>query len=80
MSKLDELIEKLCPNGVEYKTLGELGKFYGGITGKCKEDFKDGNAKFITYKNVYENISLKLDVEDRVKISEKENQIAGGAK
>lgn len=74
MSKIEELIEKLCPNGVEYKTLGELGKFYGGITGKSKEDFKDGNAKFITYKNVYENISLKLDVEDRVKISEKENQ------
>lgn len=74
MSKLKELMEKLCPNGVEYKTLGELGKFYGGITGKSKEDFKDGNAKFITYKNVYENISLKLNVEDRVKISEKENQ------
>ena len=74
MSKIEELIERLCPNGVEYKTLGELGKFYGGITGKSKEDFKDGNAKFITYKNVYENISLKLDVEDKVKISEKENQ------
>lgn len=74
MSKIEELIKKLCPNGVEYKTLGELGKFYGGITGKSKEDFKDGNAKFITYKNVYENISLKLDVEDKVKISEKENQ------
>ena len=74
MNKLNELINKLCPNGVEYKTLGELGKFYGGITGKSKEDFKDGNAKFITYKNVYENVSLKLDVEDKVKISEKENQ------
>mgnify|MGYP004659225699 FL=1 len=74
MSKIEELIKKLCPNGVEYKTLGELGRFYGGITGKSKEDFKDGNAKFITYKNVYENISLKLDVEDKVKISEKENQ------
>lgn len=74
MSKLEELIKQLCLNGVEYKTLGELGKFYGGITGKSKEDFKDGNAKFITYKNVYENISLKLDVEDKVKISEKENQ------
>ncbi len=24
MSKLDELIEELCPNGVEYKPLGEL--------------------------------------------------------
>lgn len=74
MSRIEELIEKLCPNGVEYKTLGELGKFYGGITGKSKEDFKNGNAKFITYKNVYDNISLKLDVEDRVRIGETENQ------
>lgn len=29
MSRLDELIQELCPDGVEYKTLGELGKFYG---------------------------------------------------
>lgn len=74
MSKLDELIEKLCPDGVEFKTLGELGKFYGGLIGKSKEDFNDGNAKFITYKNVYDNLSLKIDVEDRVKIGENEKQ------
>ena len=24
MSKLDELIKELCPNGVEYKRLGEV--------------------------------------------------------
>ena len=24
MNKLEELIQKLCPNGVEYKPLGEL--------------------------------------------------------
>ena len=27
MSKLQELINKLCPNGVEFKPLGELGTF-----------------------------------------------------
>lgn len=74
MSRLDELIQELCPNGIEYKTLGELGKFYGGITGKSKNDFVDGNAKFITYKNVYNNPALKLDVDDRVKISPSEKQ------
>lgn len=74
MTKLEELIEKLCPDGVEYKTLGELGKFYGGLTGKSKEDFKEGNAKFITYKNVYSNPALDLDVEDRVRIYPDENQ------
>ena len=55
MSKLEELIKEFCPNGVEYKKLGELGKFYGGLSGKSKNDFTNGNEKFITYKNVYAN-------------------------
>lgn len=38
MTKLNELIQQLCPDGVEYKTLGELGKFFGGLTGKSKDD------------------------------------------
>lgn len=42
MSKLDELIKELCPDGVEYKRLGEIGEFYGGLSGKSK-DFSDGN-------------------------------------
>ena len=74
MSRLDELIRELCPDGVEYKTLGEIGTFYGGITGKTKDDFVDGNAKFITYKNVYMNPSLNLNLDDKVKIADGENQ------
>jgi hypothetical protein len=53
MGRIDELIKQLCPNGVKYQSLGDLGKFYGGLTGKSKSDFSDGNAAFITYKNVY---------------------------
>ena len=34
---------------VEWKAIGKLGSFFGGLTGKSKEDFVDGNAKFITY-------------------------------
>ena len=74
MSKLQNLINELCPNGVEYKTLGELGYFYGGLTGKSKEDFTNGNSKFITYMNVFSNLSLKINVDDIVKIGENENQ------
>ena len=74
MNKLEELIKEFCPNGGEYKKLGELGKFYGGLSGKSKNDFTNGNEKFITYKNVYANPSLNLDVEDRVKINPGERQ------
>ncbi len=74
MNKLQELIQKLCPNGVEYKKLEDIGDFFGGLTGKSKEDFKDGNSKFITYRNVYANPSLNIDFEDKVKISDNEKQ------
>ena len=74
MSKIDAMIQELCPDGVEYKTLGEIGRFYGGLTGKSKDDFKDGNEVFITYKNVYANPALKIDVTDRVKIADVERQ------
>ena len=30
MSKLQELIQRLCPDGVEYKKLGEVIKIYTG--------------------------------------------------
>lgn len=74
MSRIYDLIALYCPTGVPYKTLGELGKFFGGLTGKKKDDFSDGNEKFITYKNVYSNPALQVDVEDRVKILSGEKQ------
>ncbi len=74
MSKLEELINTLCPNGVKYRFMGELGDFYGGLSGKTRNDFENGNAKFITYKNIYSNIALKIDVEDTVKINKGETK------
>ena len=74
MSKLDKLLRELCPEGVEYKTLGEIGKFYGGLTGKSKKDFEDGNEVFITYKNVYSNPALDIYPNDKVKIADGEKQ------
>lgn len=53
MTSLEQLIMDYCPDGVPFKTMGELGIFYGGLSGKSKDDFKDGNAKFITYMNVF---------------------------
>ena len=74
MTKITKLVQQLCRDGVEYKMLGELGDFFGGLTGKSKDDFTGGNAKFITYKNVYSNPELQIDVEDRVKIVKDEKQ------
>lgn len=40
MSKLKELIQKLCPNGVEYRKLGEVCDFINGFAFKSSL-FKD---------------------------------------
>lgn len=79
-SKIERLIAELCPNGVEFKELSELGVFYGGLTGKSKDDFSNGNAKFITYMNIFSNISIDTDVDIFVKIesNEKQNKIQYG--
>lgn len=74
MSKIDEMIKQMCPDGVQKVKLGDVGSFFGGLTGKNKDDFKDGNAVFITYKNIYSNPSLDENVADRVTILEGEKQ------
>lgn len=74
MNKIEEMIQRLCPEGVEVVKLGEVGTFYGGLTGKSKADFTDGNSKFVTYMNIYSNPSLNTDIEDKVFIKEGEKQ------
>lgn len=39
----------------EQRKLGEMGTSYGGLTGKSKEDFGHGDAKFVPYTNVFDN-------------------------
>ena len=74
------MIKELCPNGVEYKKLGELGTLYNGLTGKNKNDFIEGNQKYITYVNVFNNISIDIETQDKVKIdrNEKQNKVEYG--
>lgn len=74
MSKIDDLIRRYCPSGVPYKELDEIGSLYGGLTGKSKPDFTDGNAKYVTYMNIYSNISVDISRRDFVKVSENERQ------
>lgn len=59
---------------VEWKSIEEIGSYFGGLTGKTKEDFEEGNGKFITYMNVFSNPSLNPSVVGVVKINEGEKQ------
>lgn len=59
---------------IAWKTMGEIGKFFGGLTGKSKSDFTNGNARFISYMNVYTNIALNQHLEEFVYIGKDEKQ------
>lgn len=59
---------------IKWMKLSDIGTFYSGLSGKTKDDFHDGNAKFISYVNIFNNPSLITDVKDRVRILEGENQ------
>lgn len=70
MSILEEI--QNCP--VEWKELGEVSHFYGGLTGKTKSDFENGNAKYVTYKNIFNNIQVELNILENVQVDENEKQ------
>lgn len=74
MSRLSRLIAELCPQGVESKSLDELGALYNGLTGKSKADFSTGNARFVTYVNVFNNLSADVAPDTMVRVAEGERQ------
>ena len=54
--------------------LGEIGVFLSSLTGKTKEDFDKGNAKYIPYMNVYKNTFIDIHSLGKVNIREEEKQ------
>ena len=74
MSRIDELINQLCPNGVQYLQLVDIAKTVSGLTGKTKADFANGNARFVSYKNVFANLAIDQESPDFVKVEPGERQ------
>lgn len=60
MSNLEELIEKLCPDGVEYKTLGEVATISRGGNFQ-KKDFTEQGKPCIHYGQIYTRYGLFTD-------------------
>ena len=60
MSNLEELIERLCPDGVEYKTLTELFDTRNGYTpSKSKEEYwTNGTVPWFRMEDIRENGSI----------------------
>ena len=59
---------------VEWKTIGEVAELYTGLSGKNKEHFKKGNAPYVTYKNIFENLAVDSSILEMVRIEADERQ------
>ena len=62
----------------EQRKLGNCGTTYGGLTGKTKEDFGHGSARFIPYTNVFDNPLTDTKRLEAVEIDSSQNQVAYG--
>ena len=60
MSKLDELIAELCPDGVEYKPLSEIATITRGGNLQ-KKDFTESGVPCIHYGQIYTKYGLFTD-------------------
>ncbi len=56
------------------KTLGDLGSTFGGLTGKTKADFGDGDAQYVTFMNIMTNVVIDCGIFERVRVSPTESQ------
>ena len=60
MSRLNELIQELCPNGIEYKTLGDIATISRGGSFQ-KKDFTEYGIPCIHYGQIYTRYGLSAD-------------------
>ncbi|GAA9612678.1 restriction endonuclease subunit S [Helicobacter pylori] len=72
--RLKSLLQTLAPKGVEFRKLGDIGEFYGGLVGKSKKSFSQGNKFYVPYINVFNNPQLDLNALESVQIGDKEKQ------
>ena len=68
----------VCAFSWEQRKLGDIGETYTGLSGKTKEDFGHGNAKFVTYMNVFSNSIADSSMTESVEIDKKQNEVKYG--
>jgi type I restriction enzyme S subunit len=74
MSKLDKLIEELCPDGVEYKSLKEIAVVSGAGVDK-KINANEQPIKLLNYMDVYRNNYIDSSL-DFMEVTASENKIS----
>ncbi len=62
----------------EQRQLGEVGLTYPGLSGKTKEDFGHGDARFVTYMNVYSNAVANPDGVEAIEKDNRQHEVRNG--
>ena len=62
----------------EQRKLGDVGETYTGLSGKTKADFGHGQARFITYMNVFSNPISNPEMTEPIEIDPKQNEVEVG--
>ena len=58
--------------------MGDMGSTFNGLSGKTKDDFGHGEAKFITYMNVFSNPIADLTMTESIEIDKKQKSVKAG--
>ena len=62
----------------EQRKLGDIGETYTGLSGKTKADFGHGQARFVTYMNVFSNPISNPEMTEPTEIDPKQNEVEVG--
>lgn len=77
-SNVPEIRFKGFTDAWEQRKLGDMGSTFNGLSGKTKDDFGHGEAKFITYMNVFSNPIADLTMTESIEIDKKQKSVKAG--
>ena len=77
-SNVPEIRFKGFTEAWEQRKLGEMGQTYTGLSGKTKDDFGHGQARFVTYMNVFSNPISNPEMTEPIEIDPKQNEVEVG--
>ena len=77
-SSVPEIRFKGFTDAWEQRKLGDIGQTYTGLSGKAKEDFGHGQARFVTYMNVFSNPISNPEMTEPIEIDLKQNEVEVG--
>ena len=77
-SNVPEIRFKGFSDAWEQRKLGEMGQTYTGLSGKTKDDFGHGQARFVTYMNVFSNPISNPEMTEPIEIDPKQNEVEVG--